>query len=152
MKLTSTIWPLVAIVAGGLLLRKRKASGVGYMPGYHPADLYSPQDVNDFRAYLEAGYGKGFTEAELEPWERNRWAMMKEAEKEHELRIIPTIDEARAMTAQLKKQRKQASARAALDDYVKYLNHRYGAGWHPGLINPQDSDVYYQLLEEVMKD
>lgn len=143
MKATSTLWPLLAIVAGALLIR-RKQSGVGYMPGYNPADLYSLQDAKDFKSYLEAGYGKGFTEAELEPWERNRWAMLQVAEDEHRKRLQQT----KAMVKQIQRERKQASARAALDDYVKYLNHRYGAGWHPGLINPQDSELYYKLLEE----
>ena len=148
MKATSTIWPVVALIGGALVIRhkNKSTSGVGRCGVGHPADWFNKKDLDDYMIYLETGYGKGFTEAELMPWERNFLHTLQMAAEEHERRAKAQQQH----IVDLKRERKKAEAQAAFDTYVHYLNNKYGRGFNPGLIDPVDADFYNRLKADII--
>ena len=136
MKLTSNIWPVLAIVAGGLLLKRQKAKGVG-----HPADWFNEEDLKNYRIYLETGYGKDFTDAELMPHERNQLHYLERAAEEHARRRAAAQKPIRPVEVEIDK----ALALQRLVEYEHYLNKKYGPGWIPGLIEEGEMKTWASL-------
>ena len=135
MKATNAI--LIGLGALLVLRKVRGAAGVG-----HPADWYTIQDLDNYKLYLESGYGKDFLPTELKRNERARLELLEEAVREHERRRSEFARAEKGM------RRHGQDAIEAFNKYVHFLNNKYGRGFHPGLIAPDEAKIYQQLFED----
>ena len=136
MKKFTSILPILTVAIAAVVARRYNQRPIG-----HPADYYTVDDLENYRTYLEAGYGPDYTEAELLPNERHRLHTLEEAAEEHGRRLFAQQQHIH----DLRRERDNAQARANLEDYEKYLNRKYGPGWHPGLIDEWDRDTWNML-------